>query len=390
MASKSRLALGLLAGLAATPGLASDLVGPQAQAETEASAAIYPNIKIEGSAELQFDRMLPTNDPSARVSSAFITIEPEITANLSEQFRLFAHLLYEPVADPDSGEMQWLRNEGFFAEELYAQTTLGDFDVSLGKVDPMFGVASDEAPGIYGKDFAASYDYRGALGGGVNWHLASRQTTGFDGGAATLNQSLGIYAFSADTSFLSRSLFVDRGQLDLSDGGLGNTDSPSSFSIAYSVKTVDAKDELSGPAAQLAVRHLAAGTDGGNDEWGLLASGQDIFGLGDDVTLKTLAELAYFVHEGGGDANALTATAGAEIQQGPWIASLTAAVHKPFGGDGGADSLITTSFGREFEFESAGTFRVDVAYAHSKTDGEIANTFGFRLHKDFAWSSSAE
>ncbi|MBZ9982548.1 MULTISPECIES: hypothetical protein [unclassified Mesorhizobium] len=112
--------------------------------------------------------------------------------------------------------------------------------------------------------------------------------------------------------------------------------------------------------------------------------------MGDDLTLRTLAEIAYFSHQGGGETNAVSATIGAELQRGAWIGSLAAAVHNHLGSDAGTDTLFTTSLGREFEFEPTGAFRVDVAYARSRTDGEAGNTFGLSLHKDLAWSSSTD
>lgn len=360
------------------------------QVDAEIKTASYPNISVEGSIELQAQTIRPTLDPNGRVKEAFATVEPEIALNLSEQFSLVAHLLYEPVQDPDPGSMEWFSHQGFYAEELYARATFGDFVFAGGKLDPVFGFASDLAPGVYGKDIAESYDYKGALGGAVKWQFADDAATDYAGGRATRTQTIDLSVFSADTTFLSRSLFTDRGALSFDDGGVGNSGRPDSFALAYTIQTVNGDSEVVGPRGQFAVRRLAKGVDSDHDEWGILGSGTDIFQITDGVTLTALAEVAYFVHQAGGDANATSGTVGAELREGPWIESFAAAAVRTSGGDGSTDSLLTASLGREFDFGADQALRVDVAYARSKTDGENANTFGLRLHQDFSWSSAGD
>ncbi len=365
-------------------------IGPAASADasdgaTPPKAPSYPNIEIEGSAELQAQTIRP-QDPDGRINEAFATIEPEITLNVSEQFSLVAHLLYEPVEDADPGTTEWFAHQGLYAEELYARVTLGNLVIGGGKLDPVFGLASDLAPGVYGSDIAESYDYKGALGGRVQWQFAATQAAA-TGGDVTRTQSLDVSVFSADTTFLSRSLFTDRGELSIDDGGVGNSGRPDSFALAYNVRTVNGDDEIVGPAGQLALRRLAKGADEGHDEWGLLGSGMDVLEVTDGVTLTALAEAAYFVHQAGGDADAASGTLGAELREGPWIESVTAAAVRTFGDEAVTDGLITASLGRDLDLGGANPLRVDAAYARSETDGVKANTFGLRLHQDFSWSS---
>jgi hypothetical protein len=119
-----------------------------------------PLIAIEGEAELQLDSGLG----KPHTAAIYATVEPEITVNLSDTFRLFGHFVYEPVGDPIDGRFNAFHGEGLYAEELYAGLTVGNVKFALGKINPFFGIATDEAPGLYGQDFASEYDFKGALG----------------------------------------------------------------------------------------------------------------------------------------------------------------------------------------------------------------------------------
>lgn len=351
------------------------------------NAVSYPNISVEGSIELQAQTIRPSTEPDGRIKEAFVTVEPEISVNLSEQFALVAHLLFEPVKDPEPGSTSWFSHQGLYAEELYARASFDDLELKGGKLDPAFGLATDLAPGVYGPDIAQSYDYKGALGGSVRWLFASTPTTDYAGGEARRYQSVNLTLFSADTTFLSRSLFTDRGQLSLDDGGVGNSGRPESFALAYNIATVNSDDAIVGPTAQVAVRRLAKGTDDNHDEWGIVGSGTDVFQLTDGVTLTALAEAAYFVHQAGGDADSSSGTLSGELREGAWVESVTLAAVRTLGEEGFTDSLVTASVGRDFELGADQVVRVDAAYARSRTEGDNADTFGLRLHKDFSWSS---
>lgn len=362
--------------------LAADLSQPEAPAATELS---YPNIVIEGSAEFQFDNARFSQSGTAR--TGYATIVPEITVNLSEQLQLFGHFLYEPVEDPSPGSTRWFEDQGLYAEELYAQAEFGAVTVRAGKFDPAFGLAHDDAPGLYGPDLADNYMTLGALGVRADWLLSSVEGSG-DGEATTTDQTLSMSIFTADTSFLSRSLFTDRGRLARGDGGVGNTNAPESFALSYRIETKNADGEIAGPSGEIGIRRLAAGEGDAHDEWSFLASGENVYSLGEDISLRTLGELVYFQHEGGGDSNAVTATAGGEIVDGAYSASLIGAVHRSFSGDIPTDAFVTASVGRTFDFETTGEFRVDIGDRYGRQDGENVNIVGIRLHKDFNWSSA--
>jgi hypothetical protein len=349
----------------------------------EPAAEVLPLIAVEGTAELQSDLGIG-NKP--RTSAFYATVEPEITVNLSEYLNFHGHLIFEPVHDPIEGRMNVFHDQGLYAEELYAGVNIGDAALQIGKIDPQFGVASDEAPGIYGSSLAETYDFKGALGAQLKYTV-SESTDGSGEDAITTKHVLFGSVFTADPSMLSRSLFTDRGAYRWQDNNVGNTDMPESFTIGYSYEMLNADDEVAGPTARIALRRLAARQSGIPDEWDVLAAVQTSIDLGDDLALHPIAEVAYLAHEGGEQKNAASATVGAELQRGQWFGSLTAAIHDQFGSSSPTDYMLTASVGREFDTDLTGTFRVDAGYSYGRIDGTPESIIGLKVQKDFAWTS---
>ncbi|MER2507156.1 MAG: hypothetical protein ABTQ27_00140 [Amaricoccus sp.] len=349
-------------------------------AAPESDAGTLPLVSVDTNFELQFDDTFSTSEADAAYRSLYATIEPEITVNASENFRLFAHMVFEPVLDPPSQTTSYFRDEGLYFEELNAQGTFGALNVAAGLVDPAFGIASDEAPGLYGGDFASNYDYLGAAGVTADWTLSSR-----DSAAGTVEQVIQASLFNADRTALSKSLFTNRGQTRLSDGGVGNTQGPRSFSLAYTYTTLDSSDEIAGPTARLAVRRLAAGEGDANDELGLVAAAETVYPLSDDRAVVPIAEVAYFVNEGGGSDNAISTTLGAEFDQGPWALSLTGALHDTQASGTPTDYMVTASVGHDFDVALAGEYQVSLGYSYAREEGITGNTVGVLLTKNFSW-----
>jgi hypothetical protein len=378
----------LLTSIAAVPvsSQAADAIAVDETAAAEDPAPeVLPLIEIEGSAELQADFGI---GKKPRTIAIYATIEPEITVNLSEYLNIHGHLIFEPVRDPVEGRMNTFHAQGLYAEELYAGVNVGEATFQIGKINSQFGVAGDEAPGLYGFTFAEGYEVKGALGIQAKYAL-SEFTQGSGEDAITTKQVLFGSAFTADPSVLSRSVFTDRGLYRWQDCRVGNTDLPESFILGYSYNTLNADDEVAGPTARIALRRLAAKQAGVPDEWDALASFQTSFDLGEDLALRPIAEVAYLGDEGGHKADALGATVGAELQKGQWFGSLVAATHDTFGSPKPSDYMLTASIGREFETEMTGAFRIDAGYSYGRVDRANESIIGLRLHKDFAWTSGA-
>jgi hypothetical protein len=365
-------------GFSAQAGWSGDAV---TSAADDASDKADPFISIEGTAEMQFDAAF--SKPS-RTTALFSTIEPEVTVNLSPNFHLFTHLVFEPVNDPIEGKNNVFHAQGLYAEEAYANLIFEDYGLKLGKIDPVFGYASDAAPGIYGQDFPSGYDVKGALGVIGSW-----ANDAGDGDQA-VRQSVDASIFTADPSVLSESLFTNRGLFDWQDDRVGNTAGPESLALAYTYMTHDGDDNPTGPVLRLALRRLAARSSGIPDEWSYLASGQTVFDIGEDQTLSPIAEAAFFQNEDGYSRNGAIITSGMEYKNGPWIASLVAALHKSFGSALPTDTMVTTSFGRTFTTAGIGDYRVELAWRYGHEDNVNTQMIGVRFHKDFEWASGGE
>ncbi|MDB5524411.1 MAG: hypothetical protein JWM58_2174 [Rhizobium sp.] len=376
------LTLGLFAAVPVSSAAADAVAVDEAATAEDPAPDVLPLIEIEGSAEVQADIGIGKRP---RTSAIYATVEPELTVNLSEYFRVHGHFIFEPVRDPVEGRMNTFRSQGIYAEELFAGVSLGEATFQFGKINPEFGVATDEAPGIYGFTFAEGYDFKGALGAQAKVSL-SEFTEGSGEDAVTTKQILFGSVFTADPSVLSRSFLTDRGLYRPGDYRVGNNDLPESFTAGYAYNTLNADDEVAGPTARVAMRRLAARQAGVPDEWDILAAVQTSIDLGDDLALRPIAELAYLVHEGGHKRDAGSATIGAELQQGPWFASLVGAMHDTFGSSNPSDYLLTASIGREFETDTTGAFRVDAAYSYGRVDAAQESVIGLRLYKDFSLS----
>ena len=105
--------------------------------------------------------------------------------------------------------------------ELYGTFEADPATVRVGKFDTTFSLASEFAPGINATDLVSDFDADERLGGEI--------ILGFE--SIGLNHALAATAFTTDRTILSNSFFTSRGRMSLSDGGAGNTDGLSSFSI---------------------------------------------------------------------------------------------------------------------------------------------------------------
>src|SRR5688500_16112284 len=128
-------------------------------AEAGAEAAEEPPlVEVEGSFTLEYERIEPRDDASARVSDAFATLDADIIVNVAPNAWLGVALGFEPVIDPARGEDRFFEDYGLVADELYAGLQIGAAEMQIGKIAPTFGWAADDAPGLYGGEIAGGYE----------------------------------------------------------------------------------------------------------------------------------------------------------------------------------------------------------------------------------------
>jgi hypothetical protein len=349
---------------------------------SEAEAEGLLLVRLEGSLALGYEKFVHSGDPDARVSDVFTTIESEIAINLSPHAGLGAVLVYEPVIEPGPGEDRFFGDHGLFAEELYAGVDIGKATLQIGKIAPMFGWAADDAPGLYGGDLPGEYELVEEIG--INARISLSEAPASSEGT-TVEHALHAAVFTADTTFLSDSLFTSRGRLEISDGGVGNTGFPQSFAIAYTVQTRDADDELAGPSLQAAMRRLAPGEGDTHGEWGFLGAFEDQLSLGRGVALSPIAEAAYLIQADGEAEPGWAVLIGAELAKGPWRGSSTFGARDTQADGHEHDYAITADVGRIFDIPGLGEIRADIAYTFARDDEERSHVIGVQLEREFTF-----
>ena len=379
------LALTVLELLApSTPALAEDPVPVLIEGCTAPCAG------YEISAELQNDWIFAAH-PSFLKSDV---LQPTLTVDLflapTDYLQLATSIITEPVVDPGPGENAIFEGIGTYVAELYGTVEAGPATVRVGKFDTIFSLASEFAPGINATDLVSDFDADERLGGEI--------ILGFE--SLGLNHALAATAFTTDRTILSNSLFTSRGRTSLSDGGAGNTDGLSSFSIVLDgCKGSETADcYMDGEFGyRLGFRYQKAGQPTDEDieeeltlgnELAYLAAATKSFEL-DETTLRLLGEMAYLRHFDGRPNDALVLTGSAALEVEPWtyIATYTQQLNLVAGGPNTyehlADFEMIYAYGEDARFDEA-TWTLGAAYTFARNaEGENAHLFSVRAAFDF-------
>lgn len=245
----------------------------------------YPYVKGEVTIEVEHDNVFKADDADAETSDTYTSSSLGVGFYFSPVFSVHANLTFEPVLDPGPGQDRFFGDHGLYADELYAKFTFGAAEVTAGKIHPAFGKAWDDTPGLFGTDLAEDYEISERIGVGFS---LTREHTAV--GKMTFQAS----TFFTDTTFLSDSAFTSRGQTDKDDGGLGNTESPESFTLA-----VDGEDipGLPGVSYTLGFVHQAAGENDRDDQNGFLIGLAKEHSF-NNVKLEWIGEAAWFNYGG--------------------------------------------------------------------------------------------
>jgi hypothetical protein len=367
-----------------TPALANDPIPALIEGCTAPCAG------YEISAELQNDWIFAA-DPAFLKSDV---LQPTLTVDLffapTNYLQLVTSIITEPVVDPEPGENAVFDGIGTYVAELYSTVEADPATVRVGKFDTIFSLASEVAPGINATDLVSDFDADERLGGEIS--------LGFEG--LGLNHALAATTFTTDRTILSNSLFTSRGRTSLSDGGVGNTDGLSSFSIVLDgcKGSETAECYVDGELGyRLGFRHQKAGQPTDDDieeeltlgnEVAYLAAATKSFEL-DETTLRLLGEMAYLRHLDGrpNDAVVLTGSTALEVASWTYIATYTQQVNLVAGGPNSrehlADFEIIYASGEDARFDEA-TWKLGAAYTFARNaEGENAHLFSVRAVFDF-------
>lgn len=184
----------------------------------------YPYISGEVSVEIQNDDTYRSDDSDAEQNELGTLTEPAITIHFTENLSINAGLTLEAVTDPDPREDREFDSHGLFAEVLTVNYDTENFGIYAGKFGPNFSIAFDAAAGLYGTDIAEDEIELAEFMGAGGWVALGETALG----SITLSASF----FGQDRTSLQKSIFTDRDEVRLKDGGPGNTDDPESFAVA--------------------------------------------------------------------------------------------------------------------------------------------------------------
>ncbi len=201
----------------------------------------YPYIEGEFVVELQNDNTFKSDDSGNKINDLFTTTEPLLKVNFSPCLSVTAHGVLEPIKDPEPNDDRIFNAHGFYMQDLYASFHRYGFSLKAGKFTPNFGKAWDVTPGIcgthsqgfqngwdidggiYGTDFTEDYEFSERIGFELGW-VYNHKTFG--------DHRITASSYFQDRSFLSQSLFANRGQTRATTGGPSNTADLSSYALA--------------------------------------------------------------------------------------------------------------------------------------------------------------
>lgn len=246
-----------------------------------------PVVSGEIAFELQNDWNYRSDDRANLNNNLSPTIEPSATFRLSPRWSVFAHAVMETVGDAAQFENRAFEDIGLYMEDLYIEFSADRFGAKAGKLNPGFGVAWDNAHGLYGTDLAEDYEISERIGFVGDWQVgAGRYGTHTVSGAT----------FFADTSFLSESALRGRGDTREQDGGVSNTESFKSFVVAVNGEEIPI---LGNFGYHLSFMRQAQGAGDSADEHSVAAAIFTSFDLGGGVTFDPLFEAVRQTDQGG-------------------------------------------------------------------------------------------
>lgn len=325
-------------------------------AQAEEPAAAYPRVSGELVITIEDDFTFSSDDPAAELNDLYSDSELLTEFQFSPSVKLVSLLHFEPVKDPTND--QAFADQGFYVEELYLQYDNDRFSLYGGKIHPAFGLAWESAPGVFGTDFAEDYEIAERIGAGFEVPFLA-----FGG-----EHAVSAGAFFADTTILSNSAFTNRGRLDKADGGVSNTETPESFSLALDgdVPALPFRYHLGG-------QYQKRGSGDPEDQSGFAGGLTFERSLSDDTSLEGIAEAAYIVNQDGQPGDAYYTTVGGIYNFGPWAAMASYTLRDQHSGS--TDHLANFTLGYQVEV-GPGELGIEAGYRFAREGGLNSHGLG--------------
>ncbi|WP_160000416.1 hypothetical protein [Roseomonas sp. 18066] len=383
------LAAGMLLAPLQAHAQASTQLGDQADAQQAALQAGGWRLTGQLETELNLD-LNGRRGGRGRYADLFNKTELGVYLSLPGGFTVNSVFKLEPADRPADGSDRAFHAQAAWVDQLYLAWSQGPLQLFAGKIHPRFGMAWDEAPGLYGTDFAEGYELSEKIGGGVNLSLS-------DLASATdrLGQhSLQLEFFQADRSALSSSLFARRwsyqdgqGRLRYSArnrrayGGPDNTEGAGNWVASLAGQEVplplgELSYTLGYSSRRAGLDSLQAGTAA--TERGVVAGLAWEVPLGGDITATPLVE---WVRQENADGlrglRRQVVTAGAELARGPVSLAYVYEWLKERGDDAARAAMHTASASYALPWVEGLVWTV--GWRRLREEGQAANDYGTQL-----------
>jgi hypothetical protein len=290
-----------------------------------AGAENFPNVSGTVLFQFQADHVFSTEESGVAPNNGFIYIEPNITANFNKNWSLKTDWRLQPnnvLTTRNSTYPERYRtflqsdrgfgisDEGLLVEELKLHYENDNMKFFTGKFDPTFGTAYSKAKriGIFTSQFAEDYNLREKIGAGITALLG--------------NSSITFNTFFNDTTNLSTSVLSDRERASRNDGLAGNTESFSSYSVAFNGENLFGIEDW---FYNIGYRSLGADrTVGRSREKGYVASTEYDYKIGLNSSLIPFFEITMIDNFTGAQGRDATYTVAALMWKcSSWIASIS-------------------------------------------------------------------
>ncbi len=334
----------------------------------------YPIISTETQLQFQYDHIRSSDGTTLKrlnfngAHQTIVDFNPFLSFN--------SLITMEQVRDPMPGTSTSIfSGEGAYAEEAYMRWSDQVTGVKLGKFTQNFGRAWYMTPGIYGADFVSDYQLSEKWGAELSYAFGLYKFG---------RHQVSISDFMADRTFLSESLFTNRGHLSLNDGGPTNTVAPNSY-----VATYDATNVVL-PWGTLSYQLSAATLGRGEGDTGT----EQRLGAGFNLNLPIRNGVAETLRGGFTKINLMGEavrrwnadgiagrnidylTGSAELVYGPWFFDLSATDRNTaLAGDTTKDRLWQAAIGYNFLADTSLSFGV----ARKDEGGAMSTIFGTQL-----------
>lgn len=269
-----------------------------------------------------------------------------------------------------NGSDKFFEDHPLLVETLTINYDAKYFAVFAGKFNPVIGFDYHRFPGIYGYQSIEEYAVRERIGFGGALKLPTS-----DFGTHQLDFS----TFFADTTILSDSLLYERGQTDLDDGGLANTEDFSSFSLSLGGRGIPVLTDKPGTGLsyRFGYARQAEGDGGEAEETRFSTSLGYRYQFTESFGAELLGEHMNIRHLGGEAAHDRNYTTGSvRLDYNQWNLGTSYTFIKNDADEADEDingNIFQVSVGYTF----LNGFEVGVGYKRSDEEAEVTERVGF-------------